>query len=1211
MVTSEISQPRVVAPELRSPVDSATFSVAVARLLNVLASLQLAVFLFSLSIFLVFVGTLAQVDHGVWDVVRNRYFHVWFAYVDWSVFEHLVNIFYPVHWQLKDGFYFPGGKLIGVALFINLLSAHAFRFKVSAKGKRLWGGIAVIALGLMVTLLAIRTGATDTVDSELAPVFCDMLWQGLRLVLAAVAVGAAYFLAINSSRLRRAEWWWLAAANALLGAFAIWLYLHPQTRLDDSDLRILWRLTKGLAAGGVLLAGCVMLFRKRAGIVLLHGGVALIMFSELLTAMTADEAQMRIAEGQTVNYADDIRTSELALIDHAATDHDQVTVVPQDLLAANVGADARLDHPDLPVTIRVLRWLPNSIIRAPLAGEPNPATAGIGLQDVAESARPESGIDKDAAVDAPAAYVELFSKENGKSLGVYLVFVAPAEAQLPPQQVTVGDRQYDLSLRFKRIYEPYSLTLKKFRFDRYVGTNTPKNYSSLVQLTDPSHNVDREVLIWMNNPLRYSGTTMYQSDFDHATEKATVLQIVRNSNWMMPYIGCMLVAVGMLAHFGGTLSRFLRRRADEAALARSPQRARQASGLRPAGASSTSLSAKLTRWFPAIIVAIFACYIAGKTQLPHSPPNDMQVYEFGKLPLAYQGRVKPYDTVARNALQILSGRQEVIGKDKSGMFAKLMGAKEKTPAITWLLDVISGVPAADKYQVFRIENGELLQTLGLEPRDGLRYSIDEIRDKLDEVGKQVDLANEQAEGQRSPYQNAVLRLADKLNLYGWLAQSFRPPDLSTERDKVAESLQAIQTLIAKMQASNVPHAVPPREFNGRWVPLMEAEMELIRNRVSNQPENPATVSLATMLDSYANGDATTFNKGLFDHREALADYERSLKAHADELRTSGVAKTEILSQPKINFEVFYNQFSPMYYAAVLYVVAFVLGALSWLLWTEPLRRASTWLICFTLALHTLALIGRIYISGRPPVTNLYSAAVFIGWGGVVLGLVCESLYGLGFGNLVASVIGFLTLIVAHFLSLDGDTFIVLQAVLDTQFWLATHVVCIALGNSTTFVAGFFGIVYILLAHVTNVLDDRQRRELMRMMYGTLCFAIFFSFVGTVLGGLWGDNSWGRFWGWDPKENGALLIVLYNALVLHARWGGMIGGRGLALLTIGGNIVTSWSLFGVNALGVGLHSYGFDRSTTMWLLTFDVAQVAMIIVGAVPQSWWRFREPAAA
>jgi ABC-type transport system involved in cytochrome c biogenesis permease subunit len=231
-----------------------------------------------------------------------------------------------------------------------------------------------------------------------------------------------------------------------------------------------------------------------------------------------------------------------------------------------------------------------------------------------------------------------------------------------------------------------------------------------------------------------------------------------------------------------------------------------------------------------------------------------------------------------------------------------------------------------------------------------------------------------------------------------------------------------------------------------------------------------------------------------------------------------------------------------------------------------------WLLVLTLVLHTFALVARIYISGRPPITNLYSTAIFIGWGGVILAMMLEMIYRLGLGNIVAAVIGFLTLLVAHFLSLDGDTFIVLQAVLDTQFWLATHVVTINLGYAATYTAGLWGAIYVLFAHVFPVLTEDSRHKLQRMLYGTLCFAIYLSFVGTVLGGLWGDDSWGRFWGWDPKENGALMIVIWNALVLHARWGGLVKGRGLATLAVAGNIVTTWSYFGVNELGEGLHAY---------------------------------------
>ena len=214
----------------------------------------------------------------------------------------------------------------------------------------------------------------------------------------------------------------------------------------------------------------------------------------------------------------------------------------------------------------------------------------------------------------------------------------------------------------------------------------------------------------------------------------------------------------------------------------------------------------------------------------------------------------------------------------------------------------------------------------------------------------------------------------------------------------------------------------------------------------------------------------------------------------------------------------------------------MLTTLSWLAWPFRWNRPFNWaafgLIALTFAVHTLALIGRIYISGRPPVTNLYSSAIFIGWAAVVFGLGLEFFFRLGIGNIISTVSGFSTLVIAHQLAGDGDTFTVLQAVLDTQFWLATHVVTVTLGYSATFVAGLLGIIFIISGVLTPNLADRVGRYslgklLANMIYGVICFALFFSFVGTVLGGLWADDSWGRFWGWDPKENGALVIVIWS------------------------------------------------------------------------------------
>ena len=259
--------------------------------------------------------------------------------------------------------------------------------------------------------------------------------------------------------------------------------------------------------------------------------------------------------------------------------------------------------------------------------------------------------------------------------------------------------------------------------------------------------------------------------------------------------------------------------------------------------------------------------------------------------------------------------------------------------------------------------------------------------------------------------------------------------------------------------------------------------------------------------------------------------------------------------------------------------------------SDLLRRSAFYLIALAWVVHTTGLVFRMYLEGRPPVTNLYSSAIFIGWAAVILGMVLEKIYCDGIGCVVASFAGFVTLIIAHNLALSGDTMEMMRAVLDTNFWLATHVVTVTLGYASTFVAGFLAIIYILRGVFTTTLSAETARSLARMVYGIVCFATLFSFVGTVLGGIWADQSWGRFWGWDPKENGALLIVLWNATILHARWGGLVRERGLMNLAVFGNIVTSFSWFGVNMLGIGLHSYGFTDAAFKWLILFIGTQVA--------------------
>lgn len=577
------------------------------------------------------------------------------------------------------------------------------------------------------------------------------------------------------------------------------------------------------------------------------------------------------------------------------------------------------------------------------------------------------------------------------------------------------------------------------------------------------------------------------------------------------------------------------------------------------------------KWIlPALAAAGCATWIGLKAIPATDAPGAMRITDFGKLPVVYQGRVKPYDTLARNALTILSDRQQFA--DETG---------EMHPAIEWLLDVLSNSPRAGKHRVFRIYHPQLLTALGLEARPGYRYAYDEFKDKLPVVDRDAEHAQRLDRSQRDVYDNKVLELSHKLTLYQVLLASQQLPHLRSDPDGFRQDMALAAQHAKQLGKFPLPFVLFPRNANEQWQPFLSGLLD----GVIKQDPHPVIEPLTRALQAWAANDAGAFNRAVAAYHDVLDRYPLSPK-------------------PALAFEAEFNHFAPFYCCAVLYVLAFLVGCFSWLGSGRVLNRVGFAMIAVTFLVHTFALGARIYISGYPPITNLYGTAVFIGWGCVLLGLVLESIYALGIGNLIASVAGFLTLLIAHFLAGDGDTLEMMQAVLDTKFWLATHVIIINFGYAATFLAGGLAVLYILRGVFTRTLDKDTERVFGRMIYGVVCFALLLSFVGTVLGGLWADDSWGRFWGWDPKENGALIIVLWNALILHARWGGMIKTRGLAVLAVFGNVVTSWSWFGVNQLGIGLHSYGFTDSVTFWLLIFVGSQLLMIGVGMLPRTVWR-------
>lgn len=610
----------------------------------------------------------------------------------------------------------------------------------------------------------------------------------------------------------------------------------------------------------------------------------------------------------------------------------------------------------------------------------------------------------------------------------------------------------------------------------------------------------------------------------------------------------------------------------------------------------------MKRHFPLIVLV--ACVLAVLVTLrPKRSASTFDLEGFGRLPVLVNGRVKPYDTVARTSLLVLQGRQPLTAPD---------GTKLAPEA--WLLDVLFRPEKSDAYQTFEIVHPDLLTLFNLKPEDGAgkkRFSLNQLKPAIDELTKQARLAAEVETPNRNAFQRAVLQIHNSLSLYQKIRYSIVPPDtadlladLKRLQTVIPDGLAAVRAKEAKqsfdekahkeimdfanrfafLAENSYLHPIPPASEEAN-IEVWRSMGSVLQDSFSTRQIDPSALALAGLSYAWREQKAPEFNEIVRLFRDQLSP------RLAIQVKKSSV-------------ETWFNESEPFYTATVLFGLAFLLGVLSWLWLPQQLGRSGQWVLLIAYILTTAGIITRMWLESRPPVTNLYSSALGVGWTAVTLCVVLEWIYRNAIGTVAGGFVGMCALIVAHMLALGGDTMEMMRAVLDSNFWLATHVVTITLGYGATFLAGFLALIYIFRGVFTSSLDRATASSLVRMVYGTVCFAALFSFVGTVLGGIWADQSWGRFWGWDPKENGALLIVLWNGVILHARWGGLIRERGLMTLAVFGNIVTAWSWFGTNMLGVGLHSYGFMDAAFWALVSFVASQLAAIAVGSVPLKKWR-------
>lgn len=609
---------------------------------------------------------------------------------------------------------------------------------------------------------------------------------------------------------------------------------------------------------------------------------------------------------------------------------------------------------------------------------------------------------------------------------------------------------------------------------------------------------------------------------------------------------------------------------------------------------------------------------------PYQPWSKEAVQEFVSIPVQHEGRVMPMGTFAFTQLMTLRGKDSVK--------FEWAGEKHKIGYDEWLMDVFFRPEIAKKLPIFIVDDTQVIVAIGGVRKDKKRgdYSYADIlpsRAKLAEMARDIAIRNQEAEQKKemdqpfvpiSRIDSLLMLLGQRANQYEFLASSLafaKPGNLVNSEVLYPEMREmAMRTPISgllervpKMSMAELEQMI--RQGPGEEADMMDfhAAMSLIvfYNRTAQSfrmfpPVDAAEKKWHTPGDLIELGIGDAEEKAWALERigklEAVAsaaaggdaaDFQAKLTALNESITTDAATRGE---DHGIVAEVGLYQGKLVKNSLVYFIIAFLVVCVSWGLPGTKFSKIACWIAIgfgvLGLGYLSYAIGLRCYIRNRPPVTNLYDTFLFIGATGflfsVVIELMTRRLVAVSSGIFLAVACLFFS---GKFLEINpGDNMAKLEAVLDTNYWLTIHVLVISIGYAV-------GLLAALAAHFGIVarffLGKRHElvRTFTRIVYGTVCFSLCFSLAGTILGGIWANDSWGRFWGWDPKENGALMIVLWSLVITHLRWGGFIRDLGINAATIFLGCIISFSWFGVNAMGVGLHSYGFAAGIMRTLYWF--------------------------
>lgn len=586
------------------------------------------------------------------------------------------------------------------------------------------------------------------------------------------------------------------------------------------------------------------------------------------------------------------------------------------------------------------------------------------------------------------------------------------------------------------------------------------------------------------------------------------------------------------------------------------------------------------------------------------PPID--VSGLGEVIIHESGRLKPLDSYARTMLLVFSGRSTFEGQDAVSWLARVMWEPEKT---------------VDQ-RIFKITFDQVLIALGIKPDKSRRYTYNELTRGFPILSQLAQAARNKDTDYQSPADKEFLRIFDNFLLYNQIMNSFlfsvpvqtffvfsqevkeslgldsnkyyfSYTDLMRISDRINEEVTLIQEESTVLSAKEVllldlkdKYDAFLRDFGNlpfRFFPSYThgekffSAWEIFRVGVGKNVMNGEVNDLDRMVRAYSDRDQELFNTHLTQFKSRI--FEK-------------MEDNNVIVRNKA--ELFYNYLDPFYRAQLVLGIAFLFILGFFVLKGPVLKRISSWLLKLSLFMMLLGMVIRFIITLRPPITNLFETFIFVGAVSMILGIIIERFQRNGLGIVSGILSGVILLLISNGFVTNGDTMDVLVAVLRSNFWLSTHVITINLGYTGIFLSGVIGHLYLFQSLKKNV-NAIKLKNTYRIIYAIQAFGLIFTLIGTILGGIWADQSWGRFWGWDPKENGSLMIVLWSAILFHARFDGMIKDQGYAIGSILGIVVLMIAWFGINLLGVGLHSYGFVAGIAYTLYSYIAIQIILVTV----------------